>query len=121
MTTQRTSHGGIISSQKQDVVYNNTKNEILAVNKDRLKLILIDYEKANENRVKAWSSLAVFLSIIITIVTADFKDFLMSKFFWQAIFYLFAVGSFLFFIYSLYKSHKNKKDIEQVIKECQGN
>lgn len=94
-------------------VCSNTQTDLIEITEDKLENILIkflaDYRTSN-----AWlTPLGLFLSFLITILTAEFKDLLkIPKETWLAIFYLLMALSFAWTIFSccvaLYKYKKTK-------------
>ena len=74
--------------------YQNTTQEIIAINEDKLRLILKDYEDGIKVNTDWQTPLGLFVTILTTLLTADFHDFLgLAKAVWQAIFVLVLVFS----------------------------
>lgn len=92
----------------------NTDVELLITNKDKLELALIKYEKALKDRF-AWATpFGIFISLLLTCVTADsFKPFLnLSAEVWKAIVIVSCFGSFIWLIIAIIKMLKSRGEAE---------
>ena len=100
-------------------LYQNTKQEIIAINEDKLRLILKDYEDSIKVNADWQTPLGLFVSILITLLTADFHDFLgLKKAVWQAIFVIVLFCSLYLLIVRGYNAFNKKKiNVEDVVKQ----
>ena len=105
-------------------VCSNTKTDFIEITEDKLENILIKFVNDLKSSI-VWSTpLSIFITILIVLLTAEFKDFLsISKDVWQAIFYLILGVSFFWFVYAVYKAVKNKDKvkIENLIRKIKNN
>ncbi|MCQ2116817.1 MAG: hypothetical protein MJY76_01580 [Bacteroidales bacterium] len=99
--------------------FSNTKSNVLEITEDKLRNILsMHFDKIK--RSKDWiSALALFLSLLVTVITATFKNFIFSPDTWKAIFVILLIGSFIYLIYTASNAAKNKDSIENIIKDLE--
>ena len=105
-------------------VYQNTNQKLIQITEDKLKLILIDYEK-HKNKLRDWKSpLGVLITLSVTWSTTDFKDaFGFTKDCWQAVFLIVTFWVIIWLIKVIvniaigYKK-RNKATIDYVIEEA---
>ena len=100
-------------------LYQNTKQEIIAINEDKLRLILKDYEDSIKVNTDWQTPLGLFISILTTLLTADFHDFLgLTKAVWQAIFVIVLVYSLYLLITRVCNAcNKEKVSIDEVVRQ----
>lgn len=100
-------------------LYQNTKQEIIAINEDKLRLILKDYEDSIKVNTDWQTPLGLFVTILTTLLTADFHDFLgLAKAVWQAIFVLVLAFSLYLLITRVCNAcNKKKVNIDDVVKQ----
>lgn len=98
-----------------DEVHDNTYQELIYINADRLNLILIDHLK-NLRDESAWQiPLSFVLAIVLVFVTTDFKPTLgVSSDFLSGMFFLVGLLCAGWFVKCLFKFRKSKT-IEDVI------
>jgi hypothetical protein len=88
-----------------DQVRTNTKSDLIEITEDKLENILLKHlDKLN--KAKGWlTPLSLFITIIIVILTADFKLFIgIEKEVWKAIFVLSSFITFVWTVVSVYKA-----------------
>lgn len=105
-------------------VCSNIKSDVIYITEDKLRNILTDFLKSFK-KVNDWiAPFSVFLTILITFLTTDFKDFIgINKLGWEAIFYIFLIGSFLWLIISIviiWRDYKKTK-LEYLIRKIKNN
>lgn len=61
---------------RNSTITTNVEQKYIITTSDKIKLILIDWEKRKKVATEWWSYLGMALSFIIPLFTADFKDFL---------------------------------------------
>lgn len=100
-------------------LYQNTKQEIIAINEDKLRLILKDYEDSIKVNTDWQTPLGLFVTILTTLLTADFHDFLgLAKAVWQAIFVLVLIFSLYLLITRICNIYNKKSvNIDDVVKQ----
>ena len=100
-------------------IHTNINQDVIVISEDRLKLKLIEFEKSKKKLYDWVSPLAIFITLIITLLTADFKAaLLLSGEEWNAIFIVLAIAALIWLIVSACNVVSNKKiTIESVIDE----
>lgn len=103
-----------------DDIYTNLQIGVIVVSEDKLVRIL-EKDRERIKRNVAWTAPAsFFISLIVTILTTDFKNkWGMPAETWQALFYVATAISVLFIIIFCFKV--KKKSIDDLIKEIKGN
>lgn len=106
-------------------ICSNTKTDFIEITEDKLENILMKYITILK-KTKNWiTPFSIFLTILITILTADFKkEFLgIDQFIWSAIFYISLFISGLWLIADLYNllKYNKKSKIECLIKTIKNN
>jgi Flp pilus assembly protein TadB len=92
----------------------NVDQELIMITEDKAELCLRDYLDNVEKRGSWATPLAIFLTVVVTMVTTSFKQFIVDAEVWQAIFIIVGGISFVWLVWSLYKRPKAKK-IKDVI------
>ena len=86
----------------------NTDIDVIVTTEDKLKLVLSEWQHFANSR-DAWIAPAgILISMLITVVTADFRKILLEAAVWQAIFYVTLVLVFGWLLRALWKRPKNK-------------
>ena len=87
----------------------NIQTDLIKITRDKLEIILLK-EFNSMKKVSDWKTPAsIFITSLITVLTATFKDFLLPKEIWNAIFLLLMLSSgicFLINLVRLLKTHK---------------
>jgi hypothetical protein len=112
------------SSRFINQICSNTKSDLIEITEDKLENILIKFLSDYRNATIWLTPLGIFLSLLITFLTADFKNFLnISKEIWCAIFYLALVISLFFTLISSFIALRNykKTKIEYLITRIKNN
>ena len=102
----------------------NTKSDLIEITEDKLENILIKFLSDYRNSTIWLTPLGIFLSLLITVLTADFKKFLdISKDTWCGIFYVALVISFFCTLYCSIMALINYKrtKIEYLITKIKNN
>ncbi len=119
-----TSNGTRTNNRFISQVCTNTKSDLIEITEDKLENILIKFLSDYRNSTAWLTPLGIFLSLLITFLTADFKDFLnIPKDTWCAIFYVCLTLSLLWTIYSAIIAlvNYNKVKIEYLINKIKNN
>lgn len=99
-----------------DEVSINTGTKILATTEDKLKLALLERQAMLVGR-DAWiAPLGIFISILLAILTTDFRKFLLATAVWEAIFYIALILAFSWLAYAL-KSRPKAESIDDFIQQ----
>ncbi|WP_271855448.1 hypothetical protein [Patiriisocius marinus] len=82
-----------------DKKMSNVKSDLIEITHDKLENILLKY-LTNLDKLKSWiTPLSIFLTVLITRLTATFNDtFGVSKDVWDAFFLLLLIGSLVWLI-----------------------
>jgi len=109
--------------KENDRIYQNTNQEWIVTTKDKLKIVLMESEKSLGVK-KIWiTPLGLFISTLISLVSADFKNWIIPESVWWAIFIIVCVFSGIFTLIYGIKAFNNRKSgnidsiIESIIKE----
>lgn len=77
MQTERASTTiSIADLNKNSTITTNVEQEYIVTTSDKIKLILIDWEKSKKLATEWWTYFGMTLSFLVPLFTADFKDFL---------------------------------------------
>lgn len=107
---------GIINADEVSI---NTGTGVIVTTEDKLKLALLERKGMLVGR-DAWiAPFGIGISILITILTTDFRKFLLAAPVWEAIFYIALILTIFWFIYALAKRPKENSidDFIQQIKK----
>ena len=96
---------------KNSTITTNVKQKYIITTYDKIKLILIDWEKQRKFATEWWTYLGMTLSFLVPLFTAEFKDFLgFSAEFLKALFIflsiIFGAITFIAIIRRLYNHKK---------------
>lgn len=101
-------------------VYLNVSQNLIVITEDKLRIHLSKSTKKMEKRGGWMAPLGIFVSLLLSILTADFKNFGLESSTWEAMFIIGAVASFLWLAYALLQRlHVETVDevIERIKKE----
>lgn len=105
-------------------VCSNTKSDLIEITEDKLENILIKFLKNYRKTISWLTPFGLFLSFLITLLTADFKSFLdIPKETWNAIFIVLMFLSLCWTVYSIVMAiyhHKTAK-IESLLSKIKNN
>jgi hypothetical protein len=105
-------------------ICSNTKSDLIEITEDKLENILIKFLSDYRNSTIWLTPFGIFLSLLLTFLTADFKNFLnISKEIWYAIFYVTLAISLIWTLYSSIMAIINykKTKIEYLITRIKNN
>lgn len=95
-------------------VHINTSSEVITITQDKLRIALMENSEIFRSR-DAWiAPLGIFLTLLVTLVTTDFKDFLLEKSVWKAIFYL-ALFASLWWLANEFRSRPAANTVDSLI------
>jgi hypothetical protein len=104
------------SSTKEFTVYDRTKSDILKITEDKLRLKLHSWESSIKNKFDVFCYAGIVITIIITLLTADFKKWFLSAELWKAIFIVSLTILIILIIRSLIVYIKKRMDIDSIIR-----
>ena len=91
--------------------HDNITQVFIRTTEDKLRNILRDFKEAYATKYSWTTPLGLFLSFLATVITATFADkYGVTKAYWEALFTLFAVGSFLWFACSAWNAISKRKE-----------
>lgn len=96
----------------------NTKSDLIEITHDKLENILLKHLEFVSIKNSWISPLSIFVTILLTTLTAKFQTFIgIEKEVWNALFLFGLVGSFIWLLVSLIRIyiHRGKAQIEYVI------
>ena len=83
-------------------VCSNTQSDLIEITHDKLENILTKFLKDYRKTIEWMAPLGLFLSFLLTCLTAEFKDFLgISKDIWTAIMYILMTLSLVWTLYTI--------------------
>lgn len=96
-------------------VHFNIEQDLIFTTEDKLRLCLIEYLDSISKKGKWTTPFGMLITVGLTLLTADFKEFILTKEQWQAIF-IFSI----FFLTSwlakrIYISYNSKKTLEDLV------
>ena len=99
-----------------DRVILNVSQSVIVTTEDKLKLALQSHMSEVDGNKDWIAPLSLSIALIMTLVTADFKDLILTKDTWRAIFIISSFLSFGWLLFALKKAFK-RKSLESLIKE----
>ena len=87
----------------------NIKTDLIKITRDKLENILLKHLNILKFKVSWATPFSLFISTLTTLLTTDFKDFLLKKEIWNAIFILLMIFSGVWFIVNIILLIKNHK------------
>jgi amino acid transporter len=97
-------------------VYQNVSLKVIIITEDKVRLCLSEHLKRMEKRGSWITPLGLLISIIVTLVTSDFKNVGIDAATWKALFIITGLISFGWLIYSIKEAWQSAK-IEDIIDE----
>lgn len=91
-----------------DEVSINTASGVIVITEDKLKLALLERKEMLVGRGAWIAPLGISISILLTILTTDFRMFLLAAHVWEAIFNIALILSIGWFVYALANRPKDK-------------
>ena len=110
---------GNTESIEVKIVHGNLAQELIMITVDRLHLRLIEHSSAIRKKNSWLVPLGIFVPVLISVLTADFKNFILADATWEALFVLIGIASFIWFLYELHsvKESPSINDLIEKIKE----
>jgi len=97
-------------------VHLNVSQEVIVTTEDKIRLCLSNHLDKMEKK-KSWLvPIGILVTIILTLVTSDFKDRAFKAATWQAVFIISGIISLIWLIYSVKDALQSKK-AEDIISE----
>lgn len=101
------------------ITINNTVSEIninvISITEDRLENILNSHF-SRISRSKDWiGSVALSITLLIVLVTSDFKDKWFEAAVWKALFILLFLASLVYTVYCIFNSIKNRDSVQNIM------
>lgn len=94
----------------------NLAQILITITEDKIRICLMRHLKSIEEKDKWLAPAGIIITIILTLITTDFKDFIFSKETWQSFFVIVLILAFGWLVFSLY--HRLRaKNIDDLIKE----
>jgi hypothetical protein len=91
-----------------DAVHINVAPVVIVTTEDKVKLALHERQEMFLGR-DAWiAPLGIFLTILLALLTTDFRRFLLAAHVWEAIFYISGGAAFLWLLLVLCKRPRNQ-------------
>lgn len=99
-------------------VHSNTKQELIQISEDKLKLILIEHGTLLEKKGSWVTPFSILLTILIVFATTEFKKFYFDASTWQAFFLFISLATFIWLLKNLKHAFVSKgvNDVVDTIK-----
>lgn len=109
--SQKATYSTVDDNKFISEAHENIQTELITITKDKLENILLKYLNKLDLK-KAWiTPFSVFVSLLVALLTADFKEFLnISKELWRAIFLISCIITFVLAVFLIIKALKNKEN-----------
>lgn len=105
-----------MQSQNHELVI-TPASPLIQVTKDRLRLELVQYSAALSKRTRWATPLGLFLTVLTTMVTAEFRDALsISKAEWKAAYLIATIASVIWLIIGIVQACRARASIDGVIR-----
>lgn len=90
-------------------VFKNIDQEVLLINTDKVKLLLIEHDKIVRQKMDWLAPFGIFITVLITLLTTNFDKILfgLSRQTWQALFILICIGSGILTLFYALRAVKN--------------
>lgn len=99
-------------------VIDNASANLIKITEDKLNVILLKNVPKLRKPQEIINPIALLLSLLTTILTAEFKDkFGLSAEFWKAVFVVALIVSILYLLYCLWNILFNRSSIDSILKE----
>lgn len=109
--TQKTTFS-IEDLSKDSTIATNVEQKYIVTTYDKIKLILIDWEKSKKVATEWWTYLGMTLSFLTPIFTAEFKDFLgLSADFLKSLFIILSLVFGILTVVAIFRRILNRKEI----------
>lgn len=92
----------IIVSNETTTLYENTTEDIIHINESKARLIYQKHLRKNNQPEYFWTCLALFVTCLVAVLTAEFKDVLGIQGSGIFLFSIFIIGTVLSFGFMLY-------------------
>jgi len=100
-----------------DQIIDSTRQNLIYITEDKLRLILYQYEESLKKRKAFWAPLGVLITIIVTLLSAEFRNWVLSAETWRCCFIVFAgILSVNLLISAVVAFKTKKKDIVEEIR-----
>lgn len=103
---------------------NNTKSDLIEITEDKLENILLKHLHKKQKAQSWLTPLTLFMTVLIVLLTSDFKDFIgIKKEVWNALFLLTLFVSFIWLIAGVVRAVKHTKSatLEYLISQIKNN
>lgn len=99
-------------------IHSNLDQSIIQITEDKLVIFLKEYVENVECRDKWIAPLGIALTVVVTLVTAEFRAFVVSADTWRAIFIMSGILALAWLVYAVWSMNKAMKidDVMQKIK-----
>lgn len=92
-------------------IHSNLSQEVIITTSDKLMLALLEHKKYIKNESDWIPPVTIFLTIILVLVSADFKAFWgISADSWRSFFIIITIGSIIWSFITLYKAFKYREE-----------
>lgn len=94
----------------------NLDNDVIATTEDKLRLNLIKYQDKLGKKKDWLTPFGILVTIILKFASSEFKDFILAKNTWEALFIMIGIASFIWLLKTLPKAFGDTS-LEKLIQE----
>lgn len=99
--------------------FSNTKSNVIEITEDKARNILNNHFNKME-KSKDWvGALALSITLLLSLITADFTHWLFSADTWEAIFVILFAASIFYLIYTAHNAIKSKDSVDNIIQDME--
>lgn len=97
-------------------VRTNLSQTVIITTEDKIKLCLLNHLKGLQEKNSWVTPSGLIITIILAFLTTNFKDWIFSKYVWQAFFNIITIAFFIWLIVAVIKAFR-AKSIDDIIEE----
>lgn len=99
--------------------FSNTKSNVIEITEDKARNILNSHYLKME-KSKDWKgALALFITLLLSLITADFHHWILTADTWKAIFIILLFVSAIYLIYTICNTLKSKDSVDNIIHDLE--
>jgi len=97
-------------------VFVNLRQDTIIITEDRIRLCLIKHLKSIETKHRWFVPAGIFLTILISLITASFQDFIFKASVWEAMFIISGILTFAWLVFSAIRAIRSPT-LDDVVSE----
>jgi len=105
------------SPPKDVTIFERDKSDIFKITEDKLRLKLDKLKTSIENKTSLFCYIGIIVTIIIALLTSEFRDFFISGNLWKSIFIVSLVLIIILAIKNLFSFLASRKNVDNIIED----